>query len=407
MVGYVKGLEYNFVKGNGDIFPGELSAAILRNSMGKPVGFVVITKDITERKRAEREVKESREFLSNVLSNAPNPMVAISPDSSVRYVNPAFERLTGFTFEEVANFRAPYPWWVGDLYDSNISDWQYNMFKEVSGKRKTFRKKDGELFWVDRTIMAIGDKSNLGYYLETWNDVTREKVLSENLQIYATEITKAQEEERRRIARELHDETIQALFSAVTDIEELKNTRGASSGNLNHRLAQLQDRIGTTIDEIRRFCHELRPGILDRFGLVPSLDNLVKEVNSSGKSKCGLEIAGRERRLTPEVELVLFRTAQEALRNTIKHSDATEVIIRIVFMEEQVELRVMDNGKGFMVPEPIGKFIREGKLGLAGMQERVRLIGGKLLVDSVPEKGVRVVIQVPTSEISSMANIPR
>jgi signal transduction histidine kinase len=274
------------------------------------------------------------------------------------------------------------------------------MFKEVRGKEEVFRRKNGDLFWVERTVIAVGDKSVLGYYLESWNDVTREKKLSQNLQLYATEITKAQEEERKRIARELHDETIQTLFSAVTDLGEIKNIKKSRSIDIKSSLEDIQTKIGKTIDEMRRFCHELRPGILDRFGLVPSLDLLIGEIKENYELHCNFEISGKQRRLSPEVEMVLYRTTQEALRNSLRHANATEMVVKIVFMDDKVEIRIIDNGNGFQVPEVIGNFVRDGKFGLVGMQERVRLIEGALEIDSVAGRGTRVVIEVPAFDNS-------
>ena len=354
-----------------------------------------VISDITESKLAQKKLQESEEFLSNVLINAPNPTVVINPDNSIRYVNPAFEKLTGFHASEVAELKVPYPWWTKETGNAAGKNMWQDMFKEVRNKEETFRKKGGERFWVERTVVAVGSGDSLGYYLESWNDVTTEKKLRQNLQLYATEVTKIQEDERKRISRELHDESIQALFSVLTDIEAMRSKGKQLSNTIARQLQQIQTKVGKTIDEMRRFCHELRPGLLDRFGLVPSLQLLTKETRQEDTLRCHFEVVGAERRLSPEIELVLFRATQEALGNIRKHSKATEAEVCLSFSNGIAEVCVSDNGSGFEVPASLGNFARQGKLGLAGVQERVRQIGGTLSVRSKLNEGTTMLIQVP------------
>ena len=355
-----------------------------------------VMSDITESKLAQKKLQESEEFLSNVLINAPNPTVVINPDNSIRYVNPAFERLTGFHASEVAELKVPYPWWTRETGNATEKNTWQDMFKEVRNKEETFMGKNREKFWVERTVVAVGSGDSLGYYLESWNDVTIEKKLRQNLQLYATEVTKVQEDERKRISRELHDESIQALFSVLTDIEAVRSKGKQLPNALASDLQQMQTKVGKTIDEMRRFCHELRPGLLDRFGLVPSLQLLTKETRQKDKLKCHFEAVGAERRLSPEIELVLFRATQEALGNIRKHSKATEAKVCLSFRNGLAEVCISDNGSGFKVPVSLGNFARQGKLGLVGVQERVRQIRGTLSVKSKLNEGTTMLIQVPS-----------
>jgi PAS domain S-box-containing protein len=362
---------------------------------GNVVRYDGIITDITESKLTQKRLQESEEFLSNVLSHAPNPTVVINPDNSIRLANPAFEKLTGFHVSEVIGLKAPYPWWTNEDGNAPKKNKWRDMFREVRSKEETFRRKDGERFWVERTVVAVGSGDSLRYYLESWNDVTTEKKLRQNLQLYAMEVTKVQEDERKRISRELHDESIQALFSVLTDIEAMRGKGKRLSGGIVEQLQKIQTKVGKTIDEMRRFCHELRPALLDRFGLMPALQLLTKETGEKCELRCHLEVVDAERRLPSEIELVLFRATQEALGNIRKHSKATEVKVVLSFSNSMAEVCVSDNGRGFEAPVSLGNFAREGKLGLAGMQERVRLIGGTLLVKSKLGEGTTVLVRVP------------
>ena len=159
-------------------------------------------------------------------------------------------------------------------------------------------------------------------------------------------------------------------------------------------LKGLRAETNSILDTLRHFSHELRPGVIDQVGLVPALEILTEELNKMKKVKTSLEVAGSERRLIPETELALFRIAQEALHNVKKHSRATQAVIRLKFTRSRVKLTVSDDGRGFELPGMLSDFAAEGKLGLIGMQERTRLLGGKLLVRSWVGRGTTVVVEV-------------
>ena len=214
------------------------------------------------------------------------------------------------------------------------------------------------------------------------------------MQFYITQVTRAQEEERKRIAHELHDETTQALFNLLTDVDEISEEVQLPE-KVVKRLQQLMDKIRSIMKGIQRLSHELRPGILDRFGLLPSIELLVREVKEGRHIDCRLKIVGSERRISSETELVLFRVTQEALRNIKKHSNATRTEVSVEFTKEKVKLSINDNGCGFELPDLISNFSRKGKFGLLGMYERTRLLNGQFSMQSEVGKGTTVSVEVP------------
>ena len=213
------------------------------------------------------------------------------------------------------------------------------------------------------------------------------------MRFYIAEITKAQEEERKRIARELHDDTAQSLATLSLDIEAISAAKDQLSQEAVQRLEELRAKTVTMLGGLRRFVHELRPADLDQVGLVPALESLSKELSNEVKITARVEVTGSERRLPGDAELVLFRIAQEALRNVRKHSEATEAVIRVEFAPGTVRMNVIDNGCGFEVPEVPGDFAGNGKLGLIGMHERARL-DGSFSVQSQVGKGTTVTVEV-------------
>jgi len=225
-------------------------------------------------------------------------------------------------------------------------------------------------------------------------DITEQKRMRQNMQFYITEITRAQEKERKRIARDLHDDVAQSLATLSLELQSIIRSRERLSKKTSQRLERLKTEIENTVKHVRQFSHELRPEILDQLGLFPAVQYLTTELNKGGKIYANLEVTGSKRRLAVETELALFRIIQEALRNVIRHAEATEVQIKVEFGESKIRIAVTDNGKGFNVPTNIVEFAREGKLGLIGMEEWASMVGGNLTINSQPDEGSRVIIEL-------------
>jgi two-component system sensor histidine kinase DegS len=219
--------------------------------------------------------------------------------------------------------------------------------------------------------------------------------LYENLRSYVRLITRAQEDERKRIARELHDDAAQNLAFLSRQIDSLTTFGERLPEPTVQRLEQLRELTSTTLQGVRRFSQDLRPPALDDLGLLPALEGLTADLLKRIGMETELKVLGDQRRLSAETELVLFRITQEALRNVEKHSGASVVMVTVEFSEARVGITVSDNGIGFHLPETMGNLAHLGKLGLIGMQERAQLLGGTLAVQSDPGHGTAVVVDVP------------
>lgn len=219
--------------------------------------------------------------------------------------------------------------------------------------------------------------------------------LYENMRFYARKITQAQENERKRIARELHDDTIQSLIALSRRIEALGASRESLPESTVQRIRELQGTTGDVIKRVRQFSQDLRPSVLDDLGLLPSLKELTAELNRSDGLRAEFWFHGEERRLSSEVELTLFRIAQEALNNVRKHAKATRVVTVVDLGDSTIEMSIQDNGIGFNPPTLADHPARASKLGLIGMHERARLLGGTLAIDSAPGQGAKVIVNVP------------
>jgi PAS domain S-box-containing protein len=154
-------------------------------------GLSVFTKDVTERKQAEEALRESEEFSTSLLENSPDPIIVINPDSSIRYVNPALENLTGFSRAEVTGRKTPYPWWTEETLKKTNRDLKEAMHKGAKGLKELFQKKSGEFFWVDITSTPVMSDGKFKYYMANWVDITERKHAEEALRESEEKFSKA------------------------------------------------------------------------------------------------------------------------------------------------------------------------------------------------------------------------
>ena len=227
-------------------------------------------------------------------------------------------------------------------------------------------------------------------------DVTEDSRRRQLAQAYAADVLRGQEDERRRIAQELHDGPLQTLVHVCRLIDTLAVPGPASPGPLPASLAQLRSATESAVAEVRQISRGLRPPLLDDLGLLAALQRLCDEAEHRAGVAVSLRVHGDVPRLSPAVELTVYRIAQEALSNVDRHAGASTVEVRLWAADGRLELRVIDDGQGFDAG-PDGAADR-GTLGLAGMAERATLVGGWLQVRSRPGAGTTVAAAVPTAE---------
>jgi signal transduction histidine kinase len=220
----------------------------------------------------------------------------------------------------------------------------------------------------------------------------------QSLHGYIGAITAAQEDERRRLARELHDDTIQALIALKQRAQlALLLQPTESEAKSLQEIAALTEQ---TIENLRRLTRALRPIYLEDLGLVTALEMLASETGQTLNIPVEFQRQGVEKRLDPTTELALYRMAQEAFSNIARHAQASQAALKITFSSSGVAIQVTDNGKGFNVPKSPAEFAPGGHYGLLGLHERAELIGARLEIDSAPGAGTRVDVSLPTSPMT-------
>ncbi len=247
-------------------------------------------------------------------------------------------------------------------------------------------QRNAELATVNRRLEQSGQ-----HYRQLFHQARR---LQEDLRSLSSQVLHAQEEERKRISRELHDEVGQALAAINMNLAMLQRN-GASHGVVpKQSIADSLALVEQTLDTVHRFARELRPAILDDLGLLPALRSHVKGFAARAGWRLRFHGSAAVEGLTSDQKTVLFRVAQESLTNVAKHAQASRVSVTLRPVRNAVRLQINDNGRSFHVERQMSAGSRK-RLGLLGMQERVRLVNGLLAVTSAPGKGTTVRVDIP------------
>ncbi len=368
------------LRADGQEFPGE--ATISRSdAAGRPV-YTMILRDVTERQRAE----EALRTLSRAIEQTGDSVVVTDRDGVIQYVNPSFEKLTGFSREEAlgANPRilksGHHPL---EFYEKL---WNTILSGEVFRTVFTNRRKDGRLYHEDETITPVRDsQGHITHFVSTGRDISRRKRTEEALRRLNDQI----ENESARIAGVLHDEAGQFLTSAHITLAEVARELPPA----RERLQKVRQNLDHIEARFRVLSHELHPRILDDLGLVDALKFLAEGVSRRTGIPIGVE-ASLETRCPPAVETALYRLVQEALTNMTRHARATRATVLLTRGAQNIHCSIRDDGLGFNVPAVLASRGDRG-LGLLRIQDRLEAVGGTFEIISTPGSGTELRATVP------------
>jgi PAS domain S-box-containing protein len=350
----------------------------------------------TQLELAQQELRASEERYRELFESASDAIWLHDLEENIVAANKASATLTGYSLKELSTIKS------GDLFAEDcvedINQIEESLFKNGApgylSEVKIIRKDKSESY-VQLSTNPVFSNGQIVGFQHIARDITEQKRMQENLSFYLHQVTKAQEEERKRISLELHDDTVQALVVLSRRLDALASGGKGLSEDNRLQLEGLWQQTNNIIQGVRRLSQDLRPAALDSLGLRATLEWLASDVAEYSGIETKVNVVGRERRLPGEIELELFRIAQEAMRNVWRHSKATRAGIKVEFDPTKTRITVSDNGKGFDIPQRMGDLAKEGKLGLAGMQERARLIGATLTVKSQPGKGSSITVELP------------
>ncbi len=210
------------------------------------------------------------------------------------------------------------------------------------------------------------------------------------LRQYVAAITHTQEEERKRIARDLHDDTIQSLIAIGQRVELAREAISEDPEDAKEQLRELRKMVTLTIDGVRQTSRDLRPTVLEDLGMVPALQYLVNELGQKDTIDVSLSVEGSTEDLSPALEVAIYRIVQEALTNIRRHSQSSHAQVDAQFLTHQIIITVQDDGIGFDMPEETAELVETGGLGLMGVEERAQLFGGQMSITSQTGQGTTV-----------------
>ncbi len=354
--------------------------------------------------RLYERIQAQQQQYSLLAEGATDLIISTDLEGRVTYANNAALEVLGYAPAELLERR------FDDLLEPDSSQaarlaWR-TMREQISS---TFTaqvwRADGSLAMLEIKLSALYRNGELQGGLVIARDLSEQQKLALEIegrgqaQARATELrsflslfTQAQEEERRRIARELHDDTAQTLVAITRRLDRLETAlETMPTPDAVARVRDIRSDVDAAIASVRRFSRNLRPSALDDLGLLPALEWLCEQTSTEAR----LEIQGSERRLETALELTIYRVVQEALTNIEKHAHASHCSVRLRFLKETLEVLVEDDGRGFAVQPNQG--LLEGHLGLAGMRERVALAGGEMKVSSLENSGSSLEFIFPTA----------
>ena len=257
---------------------------------------------------------------------------------------------------------------------------------DLAASNRQLKKEIARRRFAEQTLRQ--SKQNSGRLLE------QSRRLQEQLRFLSRGILSAQEEERKRISREMHDVIGQVLTNINVRLEVLRTEAMVNTKGITKSIAQTQRLVEKSVNIVRRFAYNLRPSVLDDLGLVPCLDSFMTRFMKETGIRLSLTAFAEVEKLSSAKRTALYRVAQEALANVARHAQASKVEASIQRLPKAVGMDIGDNGKGFELKR--GLFVSKCKrLGLLGIRERVEMVGGKFAIESAPGKGTSIHAQIP------------
>lgn len=410
--GKVYDVEYLYRNRSGEYRWQHARGQAIYDKEGKAVRMVGFISDITERKKGEEALRGSEEKYRLLANNLPSIVYRGFKDWAVEFVDDKIELLTGYNKEE---FNSKKIKWSDLILKKDLVTARQSFLNALKTDRAYVREyrirtKSGDIHWIqDRGQIICNQDGEIEYVSGVFFDINESKRTQEallksqkELRILSSQLLSAEETERKRIARELHDGIGQALsaikFSVENALEEI--CKKAPTANIES-LASVIPLTQKTIDEVRRIVKDLRPSILDDLGILATIAWFCREFQSIFSTvRIEKEITVKENEIPVSLKTIIYRIMQEALNNTAKHSQADRVRLSLKKFDGNIELVIADNGQGFNFEQDIYVKNSMRGFGLASMKERAELSGGQFTIESVTGAGtsIRVLWPVQSSE---------
>ena len=351
--------------------------------------------------RAEQSMRTSRQLLEKTIHSLHAAVFILDPHTAaIQECNPAATSIFGYSREEMIGQTSALLHLNGAMHD------EFRRHLETAVKEKgllsefefKLKRKDGTVFPSEHTLVPIrNEESQIVAWVSVIRDITNRKTTEAGLRQLSVRIIEAQEAERQRVARELHDSVNQVIASAKMRLRKVE-AYVAPNAIASELLARCDELLVQALDENRRIAHDLRPTDLDALGLVDACRNFCREFQARTNLVVKTRLARFPQRCPPATELNLFRIVQEALNNVEKYAQAGTVRLQIALRPGGLMLRIQDDGRGFdpNAVKPAGR--KGGGIGLTNIRERATILGGTCELVSAPNEGTTITVRVPCQD---------
>jgi PAS domain S-box-containing protein len=399
-------IEKRYFRKDGGLIWANLTVTLVRDDLGRPQFTIGMVEDFTQRKHAEQLLSQSEELNRRILESSSDCIMVLDLDGMVRYINAG--GIKGLEIRDPGNIldKPMVNLWYGAERQSAIEA----IARALGGGKGAFSgycpTLTGISKWWDVVVTPITDASGkVVQLLSISRDITQRKCAEEALVVseealrdsyerieyLAGRLIVAQEEERKYIARELHDDLNQQVAALALGLGKLERQLRSADAPIRNQLEKLEDRVTRLSEQIRRLSHELHSSTLEHVGISAALRLYCAEFAELQGIPVNLRIEGTIEPMPTDSALCLYRVAQESLRNIVKHSGAIAAEVVMTGSTESIELRITDEGRGF---DPNEVKERQG-LGLVSIEERVKLLRGSFEVSSKPGRGTELRVVIP------------
>jgi PAS domain S-box-containing protein len=356
------------------------------------VPFMVLAVLVEERKQQDSVLRESEERFRLMADTAPSLIWMSGTNKLCTFFNRGWLNFTGRTMEQEMG-----EGWAAGVHPEDL-DRCLAIYSGAFDSRMKFemeyrlRRHDGEYRWIiDYGVPRFAVNGAFCGYIGSCIDITERKLSEISLHEVTGRLIHAQEEERARIARELHDDISQRVAFLQIGLDQFEQTIGGLTANERNELHNLTQVASEVSSDLHSMSHRLHPARLDLQGLVPATSSFCKELTNQFELHINFIHHDIPSQIPSAVALCLFRIIQESLRNVVKHAKTSEASVELSGHSDRIDLCISDSGAGFFLDFAE----RHGGLGLISMRERLRLIGGQLVVKSAPAEGTRIRVRVP------------
>ncbi len=387
-----------------------IGAGLAANDEEPMVAFVL---DLSDRKQAEADLRATNERFRQLYDNIPLMYFTLDYAGIVGSVNAHGAWELGYRPEELIGRDL-----LGVFHPEDRPEVEHNLHRylEQPGGVANWEhrkvRKDGSILWVRDTLRTAEGPDGRPEVLLVGEDVTMRKQAEKKLRVHerelrrlATAVTSAEEHERRRIGRGLHDEIGQALATAALKLDQLMQLGG--DGEHDRMLAEVRQLLDWSIEWTRSLTFELTSPVLYELGLAAALRDLGERAEQHGGPRFRFDGDGSPPPISDELGALLFRLARELVHNVVKHADARQLRIGLESTPREVTIRIGDDGCGFDVSDAGHGFSAEGGFGLFSVSEQVARLGGRLVLESTPGRGTQIDVIVPAESRSSTAAASR